>query len=82
MSISSDNGKAPTFSSSSMTIYSQMSLHVFGIGSIGYFSICRNDIKTCRSHINSNIPIITPDSSLINDTKQVRLAMHVLSPYL
>ena len=37
--------------------------------STGYSRIWRNNIKSFRTRINSNIPVaITPDSSLINDT--------------
>jgi hypothetical protein len=51
-----------------MTIHSKMSLHAFGSGSTSYSRIWRIHIKKYRSRINSNIPTITPDSSLINDT--------------
>ena len=51
-----------------MAIHSKMSLHAFGSGSTSYSRIWRNNIKKNRSRINSNIPAITLDSSLINDT--------------
>ena len=51
-----------------MTIHSKMSLHAFGSGSVDYSRIWRNNIKKNRSRINSNIPTITLDSFVINDT--------------
>ncbi len=44
-----------------------MSLHAFDSGSTDYSSVWRNNIQNCRSQINSNIPMITPKSWLIND---------------
>ena len=67
VSITNDNGKAPSIYSYAMTIHSKMSLHAFGSGCKGYSRIWRNNVKK-RSRINSNIPEITPYSSLINDT--------------
>jgi hypothetical protein len=67
VSITYDNGKAPAIHSSAMTIHSRMSLYAFGSGSTCYSRIWRNNIKK-RARINSIIPAITPDSSLINDT--------------
>jgi hypothetical protein len=68
VSITNGNGKAQAIYSSTMTIHFKMSLHAFGSGSRGYSRIWRNNIKKFRSRINSNIHVITPDSSLINDT--------------
>ena len=44
-----------------------MSLHAFGSGSTGYSRIWKNKVKKIRTRINTNIPSITPNSSLIND---------------
>jgi hypothetical protein len=65
VSMSTNNGKAPAISDSAMMIYSKMSLHAAGSGCIGYFCIWRNNIKNYRSQINSNIPMINPNSPLI-----------------
>ena len=43
VSITNDNGKAPTIYSFAMTIHSKMSLHAFGSGSLGYYRIWRNN---------------------------------------
>ena len=45
-----------------------MSLHAFGSGSTGHSRIWRNNKKKKRSRINKDIPAITLDSSVINDT--------------
>ena len=66
VSITNDNGKAPTINSFAMTIRAKMSLHAFGNGSTGYSRIWRNNIKN-RSRINKDIPAITPDSFVITD---------------
>ena len=44
VSITNDNGKAPTIYSSAMTIHSKTSLHAFGSGSTSYPRIWRNSI--------------------------------------
>ena len=41
VSTTNDNGKAPSFYSSAMTIHSKMSLHAFGSEFAGYFCIWR-----------------------------------------
>jgi hypothetical protein len=68
VSITNDNGKTPSIYISAITIHSKMSLNAFGSGSTGYSRIWRNNILKNRSRINNNIPAITPNSSLINDT--------------
>jgi len=47
-----------------MLIYSKMSLHAFGSGSKGYSTIWRINIINYRSHININILVLTPNTSL------------------
>jgi hypothetical protein len=67
--MSNNNDKAPPISS--FAIYNcllKSLLHTIGSGSTGFYSIWRNNIKKHRSQINSNIIVITPNSSLINDT--------------
>jgi hypothetical protein len=74
-SMSNDNGKARAITVSSMVIYSKMSLHVFGSGFTSYYStIWRNNIEIYRSQINSNIPVINPNSPFISDTNAVGIS--------
>jgi hypothetical protein len=63
-----DNGKAQVVSIFAMIIYSNMSLHAFGIGSTGYSTIWRNYIKNYRSQTNSNNLVMIPNSPLIKYT--------------
>jgi len=69
--MSDDNGKTSDISSHAVTIYLKLLLHAFVSGSTGYSSIWRNNIKNDRSQINSNISIITPSPSLINETNVI-----------
>jgi hypothetical protein len=49
VNITNDKGKAAVVNNSAMTIHSKMSLHAFGNGFTGYYSIWRNNIKFFRS---------------------------------
>ena len=68
VSITNGNDKALVIYSHAMTINSKMSLHAFGSGSTSYSRIWRNNITKNNSRINNNIPTITLDSSVINNT--------------
>ena len=66
-SMSNGNGKSPTITVSSMTIYSRMSLRAFGSGFTCYSPIWRNNIENYRAKINITTLVITPNSPLIID---------------